>query len=273
MSSNSIIHTTSQPFVELLCVDSTNNYAMAEVKKDTVEHGTAWFAYSQTAGKGQRGRQWHTMPGQNIVLSVGLNTSGLPVSAQFYLAAAMALAAHDSFSKYAGSETTVKWVNDIYWNDRKAGGILIENIIVGNNWQWAVAGMGLNINQTAFGDGAPNAVSLKQITGKSFDVLALARELRGFVINRFNMLMADKGNVLAAYNSVLYKKDMGARLRKNNIVFDAIIKEVLPDGRLRVDGATWNLFEFGEIEWVTSPLNPFPPDGDGVGKERGGQSE
>jgi BirA family biotin operon repressor/biotin-[acetyl-CoA-carboxylase] ligase len=250
LSSNSIIHTAGQPFIELISVDSTNNYAMAEIQKGMAEHGMAWFAYNQTAGKGQRGRQWHAMPGQNIMLSVALNTSGLLVSEQFFLLCAIALAAHDIFAKYAGSETSVKWVNDIYWNDRKAGGILIENVLRGNNWQWAVAGMGININQTTFGDNAARAVSLKQITGKTFDVVALAKELQGNVIARFSQLIVDKAGVLDEYNSILYKRNVSVRLKKENIVFNAIIKDALPDGRLRVEGAAWETFGFGEVEWV-----------------------
>ncbi len=250
MSTNSIIHTGLLPFIELITVDSTNNYAMAAVQNGGIEHGTAWFAYNQTAGKGQRGKIWNAQPGQNITLSVALNTSALPVSAQFYLIAAVAVAAHGFFSEYAGSETSVKWVNDVFWNDRKAGGILIENVLRGNNWQWAVAGIGININQTAFLGAAANAVSLKQITGKTFDVLALAKQLRGHVVKRFAMLLEDKDAVLAAYNNVLYKKNMPAKLRKNNIVFNATVKEALPDGRLRVEDASWDYFGFGEVEWV-----------------------
>ncbi len=223
---------------------------MEQLQLGAAQHGTAWFAYNQTAGKGQRGRQWHATPGENVMLSVALNTSGLPVSAQFYLSAAIAVAVHDIFSKYAGSESCVKWPNDIYWNDRKAGGILIENIIRGNNWQWAVAGMGININQTAFGDNTKRAVSLKQITGKNFEIIAFAKELCTAVEARFTQLQTSKNGVLAAYNNVLYKKDKTVRLKKNNIAFDAIIKEVLPDGRLRVEGAAWDTFTFGEIEWI-----------------------
>jgi BirA family biotin operon repressor/biotin-[acetyl-CoA-carboxylase] ligase len=247
---DSNIHTPGIPFIELLTVDSTNNYAMAQVQSDEVQHGTAWFAHSQTAGKGQRGRRWHAQPGQNITMSAALHINGLAVSEQFYLSAAIALAAHDLFSRYAISESCVKWPNDIYWNDRKAGGILIENIIRGNNWQWAVAGTGININQTAFGDNAGRAVSLKQVTGKTFDVIELAKELRGYEIERYNELLDDKGSILREYNQVLYKKDKPVRLRKENIVFEAVIKEALPDGRLRVEGAAWEFFNFGEVEWV-----------------------
>ena len=223
---------------------------MQQLQLRAAQHGTAWFAYNQTAGKGQRGRQWHAEPGQNVMLSVALNTSALPVSAQFYLSAAIALAAHGVFSKYAGSESCVKWPNDIYWNDRKAGGILIENIIRGNKWQWAVAGMGININQTAFGDNAARAVSLKQITGKNYDVIALAKELCAAIDVRFNQLFTDKAKLLAAYNTVMYKKDKTVQLKRGNISFSAIIKEVLPDSRLRVEGAAWDTFTFGEVEWV-----------------------
>jgi len=223
---------------------------MQQVQTSAIQHGTAWFAYEQTAGKGQRAKQWHTMPGQNIILSVALNTNTLPVFMQFYLSAAIALACYDVFSKYAGSETCVKWPNDIYWNDRKAGGILIENIVRGNKWQWAVAGMGININQTAFGDNAANAVSLKQITGRNFDIIALAKELRGCVYDSFKQIATDKDGLMARYNSVLYKKEKQVQLRKENILFNAIIKEVTPDGRLHTEGAMWDSFGFGEVEWV-----------------------
>ncbi len=226
---------------------------MAQLQLPGVQHGTAWFAYEQTKGKGQRAKQWHTKPGQNIIISVALNTNSLPVSAQFYLSVAMAIAAHDVFSKYAGSETCVKWPNDIYWNDRKAGGILIENIIRGDKWQWAVVGMGININQTSFGDNAANAVSLKQITGKNFDVITIAKELHNCINARFKQVAAGKDVLLACYNQVLYKRGKEVQLRKENILFRVVIKEVTPDGRLLVEGAAWNSFGFGEVEWLVSP--------------------
>jgi len=247
---DAIIHTIGQPFIELMTVDSTNNYAIDQLQNHDAQHGTAWFACSQTAGRGQRGKQWLAAPGQNITMSVALNTNGLAVSAQFYLSAAIALAVHDFFSSYAGSESCVKWPNDIYWNDRKAGGILIDNIIRGNNWQWAVVGTGININQTVFDDVAGRAVSLRQITGKQFDVIALAKQLCTAIENRFNELLKDGEKLFAAYNKVLYKRGQTVKLKKGNIVFDAVIKEVTGDGRLHVNGAIWDSFTFGEVEWV-----------------------
>lgn len=223
---------------------------MQQLQNGAAQHGAVWFAYDQTAGKGQRGRVWYTQPGQNIAMSTALATNGLAVSAQFYLSAAIALACRDTVAKYAGSETCVKWPNDVYWNDRKAGGILIENIIRGNNWQWAVAGTGLNINQTAFGDNTGRAVSVRQITGKTLDIIATAKELCANIELRYNQLFTSRETIMRDYNAVLYKKDKTVRLKKDSVAFDAVIKQVLPDGRLQVEGAAWDAFNFGEIEWT-----------------------
>jgi hypothetical protein len=86
---------------------------------------------------------------------------------QFQLSACVAVGTCQFFSKYDADSFKIKWPNDIYWRDRKLGGILIENIIRSHepgvaNWDWAVAGIGMNINQTNFADGLKNPVSLKQ---------------------------------------------------------------------------------------------------------------
>src|SRR6185437_2695672 len=112
------------PFIEMHSVDSTNNYAMQQLQKGVARHGVAYFAREQYAGKGQREKQWHAEAGENIILSVIFNTSYLQVSQQFGFSMAIAMAARDLFSFYALNNTFVKWPNDLYWCDRKAGGIL-----------------------------------------------------------------------------------------------------------------------------------------------------
>jgi BirA family transcriptional regulator, biotin operon repressor / biotin---[acetyl-CoA-carboxylase] ligase len=254
LPSSFLSHIIGQPFTELPETESTNNYAMALAQKGLATHGSAWFAHHQTAGKGQRGRQWNSMPKQNIILSVLLDMKWLPVSEQFYLSAAIALAANDLFAKYAGENTTIKWPNDIYWNDRKAAGILIENIIRGNSWQWAIAGIGININQTAFDKTLKNPVSLKQITGKAFDVIVLAKELCENIQQHFSQLQnGNKIEVLKAYNNVLYKKNEEVKLKKDNAIFSYVIKNVNASGQLIVEGVAKNSFDFGEVKFVISP--------------------
>jgi len=238
------------PFTELAEVDSTNNYAMAQALQGTANHGHAWFAQRQTAGKGSRGKSWSAADGQNIILSVLLSPSPLVSACSFYLSAAVALATYDFFKDFAGEETKIKWPNDIYWRDRKAAGILIENNMRGNTWQWAVAGMGVNINQADFGASLVNPVSLKQITGKTYNVVAMAKTLCNCLQVRYQQLLQDKESILQDYNMVLYKRGEIVKLKKNNAVFSCVIKEVNAFGQLQIADAPLSQVEFGEVEWV-----------------------
>jgi BirA family biotin operon repressor/biotin-[acetyl-CoA-carboxylase] ligase len=223
---------------------------MAQALQGTANHGHAWFAWRQTAGKGSRGKSWSAADGQNIILSVLLLPSPLESVYSFYLSAAVALAAYDFFKSFAGDETKIKWPNDIYWRDRKAAGILIENNMRGTAWQWAVAGMGVNINQTAFSSSLFNPVSLKQITGKMYDVVAMAKMLCNCLQVRYEQLQQDKKSILKEYNAALYKMGETVKLRKNNAVFSCSIKEVNAFGQLQIADAPLTQVEFGEVEWV-----------------------
>ncbi|TKK66731.1 biotin--[acetyl-CoA-carboxylase] ligase [Ilyomonas limi] len=223
---------------------------MAQALQGTANHGHAWFAWRQTAGKGSRGKSWNAADGQNIILSVLLSPSPLISAYSFYLSAAVALAVYDFFKSFAGDETTIKWPNDIYWRDRKAAGILVENNIRGNTWQWAVAGMGVNINQTAFNPSLSNPVSLKQITGKTYDVIAMAKILCGCLQIRYQQMQQNKESILEDYNAALYKKGEMVKLKKNNAVFSCTIKGVNAFGQLEIVDAPLSQVEFGEVEWV-----------------------
>jgi len=249
-------------FIELESVDSTNNYAMAQATAGLAKHGTLIFAREQWAGKGQRGRTWTSMPGENIVLSAVLEPVALLSSQAFTLSACIALACHDLFSRYAGETATrIKWPNDLYWGDRKAGGILIENNFRGDRWVLAIAGMGININQSVFPESARNPVSLKQITGRSFDAVALARELGDCLDRRYRELEAGSGvgtdsgfpgatSLIEQYNDRLYKRNEPIRLKKDNAVFETIVEGVSPQGQLLTRDVLERAFSFGEVEWV-----------------------
>jgi BirA family transcriptional regulator, biotin operon repressor / biotin---[acetyl-CoA-carboxylase] ligase len=232
-------------------VDSTNNYAMAKLRAGMAKHGMAVFARQQTAGKGQRGKTWQTQPGQNIALSLVLKAGTLRTGQQFYLSMCIALAVNDFIKHHAGSDTTIKWPNDLYWRDRKAGGILIETVFKGTVWKWAVVGIGININQTRFNKLLPNPVSLSQITGKTYDVIELAKLLYGFVMKRVEGLATIKINTIAQeYNSNLYKLNQTVKLKKANAVFKTTIKGVSSLGQLHTADTMERQFDFGEVKWV-----------------------
>lgn len=239
------------PFIVLDSVDSTNNYAMAQLHAGTALHGTAYFANEQRSGKGRRGKSWHTQKGKNIIISIVLSTGFLPVYQQFQLSIASSLACLDFLHRFTINGLKIKWPNDLYWNDRKAGGLLIENIIKGDLWQWAVIGIGININQTTFNDDLPNPVSLKQITGETYDTVAIAKELVADVLKRFDELRKNEfDNLYRLYNQSLYKLNHQVRLKKDNIIFDTTITGVDRQGQLMTKNAIERNFDFDEVEWL-----------------------
>jgi len=240
-----------EPFNILPTTDSTNNHAMNEARLGQTSDGAAYFALDQYQGKGQRDKTWNSKPGENIILSVVKDCSGLHLNNQFQLSVAVALACFDFFSAYAGDETRIKWPNDIYWRDRKAGGILIENMVKSDRWSKAIIGMGININQTAFDTIEGKPVSLKQITGKSFDPISLAKELCQHLENRF-LVLENKpfDQLLSAYNDQLYKKDELVPFKRNNILFQAKVNGVDKDGQLLIMHGVEERIRFGELTWL-----------------------
>jgi len=216
------------------------------------KHGTAYFAREQTAGKGQRSKTWNSAPGQNIVLSLVIIPEGLGPHQTFLLSAAVALATYEFFAVYAGDETKIKWPNDIYWRDRKAGGILIENGIRGADWGYSIVGIGININQTKFPEDVINGVSLKQITARNFDSEALARELCSFISRWYELLVkGETGELLKMYHERLYKLGDTVKLKSQNRLFEATILGVTDEGKLRVQAGDMEInFSVGELEFI-----------------------
>lgn len=262
------------PFIELESVDSTNNYAFKQIHAGLAHHGTAYFTREQVAGKGQRGKTWLAAKGSSLILSIVIDPGPLLLTQQFQLSACVAVSVCEFFSRYAGDLTRIKWPNDLYWQDRKAGGVLIENIVgskkseVGSQiqdansptsakWLWAVIGIGININQDFFTEELRNPVSLKQIAGTNFSPVEMAKELCLMLDNNFNYLTTSGFEAIySSYLSFLYKKNELVKLKKGSRVFEATIKNVSSGGKLIVQHAMEEEFDFGEIEWVIPAAMP-----------------
>ena len=237
------------PFIILQSVDSTNNYATAMAHAGMTQHGTVIFTYEQTRGKGQRSKDWLTNKNENITLSIIIKPENGLVP-NFVFSMAMALGAMHFFNKHAANDVTIKWPNDIYWRDRKAGGILIENIFSGTTWKYSIVGIGLNINQADFGELGAKAVSLKQITGKEYDVLQMAEDLCKCVNEYYGLLLKKPQDIIDQYHQHLYKLNQPVRLKKENRLFNVIIKGVNAKGQLITQHAIEEPFDVGEVEWV-----------------------
>jgi BirA family biotin operon repressor/biotin-[acetyl-CoA-carboxylase] ligase len=238
-------------FQEFTSIDSTNLYAIQQVHAGTARHGDAFFAFAQLAGRGQRGKQWWSAAGQNIALSIILETAKLNSSQRFRLSATIAMGVLDWLHDVVPGPWKVKWPNDLYHDDRKAGGILIENQMKGGRWSHAVAGIGINMNQHSFPGHLPNPVSLYMIAGKRFDCVEQARNMCTFLENRWRQLMSgDWGQIWIDYNTHLYGRGAICRIKKDAAVIPVLIRSVNEQGQLIAgENHEW-AFEFGEVNWV-----------------------
>ncbi|MDP4619590.1 MAG: biotin--[acetyl-CoA-carboxylase] ligase [Sediminibacterium sp.] len=197
MSPATPIITLGEPLIELSEIDSTNMYAMEQIHAQKALSGSVYQTDFQTNGKGQHGRIWESHRGENLLCTYILELNALKKgknwvpTEQLGLSAAVAMGAQAFFMEFAGEETKIKKPNDIYWRDRKAGGILIENIVRGTDWNWTVIGIGLNINQTHFSNEAGKPVSLKQITGKDWDIKAMQKKLAEALSASLNLWISE----------------------------------------------------------------------------------
>jgi BirA family biotin operon repressor/biotin-[acetyl-CoA-carboxylase] ligase len=156
------------PIIELNSVDSTNNYANMLLINNEVDREIAITATYQTNGRGQQGNGWVSDDGKNIMISLVLFTNYLRVNQQFYLSQAISLGITDYLDSL-GIEAKVKWPNDIFVNNLKIAGILIEHSIMGQNLMHSVVGIGLNLNQIFPLNELLKATSVKQIMGVDVD--------------------------------------------------------------------------------------------------------
>jgi BirA family biotin operon repressor/biotin-[acetyl-CoA-carboxylase] ligase len=221
------------------------------IKEGKVIPGMVIFTTEQVAGRGQRGKSWASEKGASIAYSALLQPEFLTVSQQFLLSKTIALGVHDFLAKHVGSEELrIKWPNDIFWRDRKLAGILIESVLSSSgHWQWAIIGIGINVNQAQFDKHLPNPVSIRQITGKQFNSEELVHALSDNITHRLQQLeQKETDRIHDNYNQWLYKKGETAAFRQEDNSFTAMVTEVNPQGELVLEGHPKPI-GFGEIEW------------------------
>jgi BirA family biotin operon repressor/biotin-[acetyl-CoA-carboxylase] ligase len=222
---------------------------MQLIDGNTATHGLAILAGEQTQGKGQRGRVWASEPGQNLLLSI-IVTPTVGLTAQFSFNAMICVAITNVLQKLcAGCRLAIKWPNDIIVNDKKAGGILIENVVRGNVWTHAIIGIGINVLQTDF-DGLPHATSLKIASGLNHNLEELALLLRSQILQA---LSVGPAGVLEKYNALLYKRgELQLFTGGLDDRVEARIAKACTDGTLEVqhaDGSIQHL-KHGVLTWV-----------------------
>ena len=140
---------------------STNAEAMRMLKTTKPKEGTCIVAKFQHTGKGQRTNQWYSNAGENVLCSFILYPPAHAANQPFMLSKAVALAAHTTIQHFTKQAVEIKWPNDIFVAEKKIAGILIENQWIGSNWNAAVAGIGINVNQREFGTSHATSLALE----------------------------------------------------------------------------------------------------------------
>lgn len=218
----------------LQSVDSTNNYAKNLIATNRPPEGTVILSQFQSAGRGLDKNSWESQPGKNITCSFILYPVFLNIDKQIQLNKAISLAIID-FIKNINPilNAKIKWPNDIYINDKKIAGILIENSISGSNFNYSVIGIGININQNIFISDAPNPSSLMIETGKSFNLFDCLNDLILFVDRRYNMIKNKNfSSIDSDYLFYLYRFGEIHSFMAENKIFSAKLAGVNNFGKL-----------------------------------------
>jgi BirA family transcriptional regulator, biotin operon repressor / biotin---[acetyl-CoA-carboxylase] ligase len=233
--------------IKLDSTESTNNYAMQLLDSGAPMHGVVVTAASQSSGKGQRGRKWDDTPGESVLMSVIIQPQ-LPLEQQFLLNTHVVTAIANVLQNlYAEWKINVKWPNDIIVDDKKAGGVLIENVLRGAYWAQSVIGFGLNVRQQQMTN-LPFATSLYLASGISYDVYGLIRQFAEAMLSPPDFASSQK-----RYNELLWMRGTKRQfLDADGKEMMAEIIEVQPEGTIMLEDdrhgrRTWR---HGEVTWL-----------------------
>ena len=230
---------------------STNDFLKRQSMPDGIEMLVA-TARHQTAGRGQGTNKWESENGKNLLFSLLVQPTMVPIAQQFVLSMAGALALKEALCHYAEG-FSLKWPNDIYWQDRKISGTLIETSVSGHTLSRCIFGSGVNINQQHFHSDAPNPVSLCHIVGHETPIEEVLHAVLVAFAKYYKMVIEGRyAEVQELYHASLYRRDGWHKYRDTDGNFMAHIDRVGLDGRLHLsltDGSQRS-YAFKEVAFV-----------------------
>ena len=234
-------------------------------------------ARSQTAGRGQGNNQWESEPGLNLTFSLLTHPEDIAANEQYQLSMAIAVAVREAAetacqtacdNMVKASCTTVdngvnpesrrphepfciKWPNDIYYGNRKLGGILITCALHGRHLKNCITGVGLNVYQQRFLSDAPNPVSLCE-TAPLPPTLLESGTLLHDILRRYNHQLSHPEETRQKYLLHLYRRTGLHPYRDKDGLFMAETADVEVNGTLvlRDSSGIIRRYRFKEVEFV-----------------------
>lgn len=211
---------------------STNDYLQQKIKNELLEEGSVLVCDFQTQGRGAANNKWESEKNKNLLFSMLLYPDFVEIKKQFIISQVVSLGLVDYLNTIT-SGFTVKWPNDIYWQDEKIAGILIENNLRNNFLSESIIGIGLNINQMKFLSDAPNPVSLKNIMGFDYDLGIVLTDVQKSIFARYLQLLQGGTSLIQKdYKKAMYRNEGFYLYEDKNGVFLAKIHQVKEEGFL-----------------------------------------
>jgi BirA family biotin operon repressor/biotin-[acetyl-CoA-carboxylase] ligase len=217
--------------IKLNAIASTNDFLKELSAKQIVQNLTTVVAENQLKGKGQRGATWNSEDGKNLTFSVFLNGNTIKTTSLYLINIIVPISIQEILKRYNFNTIAIKWPNDILSDNKKIGGILIENAIKSDGTVQTIIGVGLNVNQFSF-ENLPQAASLAMIMNREFDKEILLKNILDQLIINLNRI-GDASYFWEKYNDLLFKKEIPMVFSNAlNEKFMGIIKGVSENGKL-----------------------------------------
>lgn len=233
---------------------STNQYLRNLLKDNSndFDEGTVVVADFQSHGRGQAGNSWFAEKGENLLFSLLIYPDHIAPNRQFIISKMISLAILKTLKVYS-SDLKIKWPNDIYLNNRKVAGILIENSLQGKIISNSIVGVGLNVNQEHFPEHLPNPISLYQVTTEKHDSAQLLKEILTHFFRLYESMKKSIADIEAEYLENLFQLNQVCSYKDENGVFKGEIVDVLHTGHLVVKTIPENetrIYAFKEVEFL-----------------------
>jgi len=216
---------------------STNDKLLEIIDKGRAREGDVIVTDHQTHGKGQRGNSWESDPSVNLLFSIYLTPRFVSLQHQHYLTMIAGMAARDAIKKFIPdlqNSVKIKWPNDIYVNQRKIAGILSQSSISSSIMEYAIIGIGINVNQKYFEN--EQATSLFMETQETFDRFQLLESLLIRLEYWYTKLKAGHlSQIFDQYQQELYWKNQLRIFKADGFEFMGEIKGINSQGHLIIE--------------------------------------
>ena len=233
-------------------LDSTNAYLQRQQSERDICN---WVVSTdeQTAGKGMGSNGWESEVGKNLTFSLAVDVGFLPAERQFLLSEAVALGLYETLIPLIPVEKLhIKWPNDVFYETRKLAGILINSTIKANMMDVSIIGIGLNVNQIQFQDWPTHPISLKQITGKEYDLQPLLEQVAESIYNKVEVLKTNPTDIEQEYLKRLFRYRTWADYEVDGQVLRLFMTGIDPFGRLMLvdEAGDTYCFDIKEIKFL-----------------------